>query len=433
MPKRKTHNDFIKELNKINKDVHILEQYKNNHSKMKCRCKICNNEWSTTAKILLNGHGCPKCAGVNKKTNDDFLKELSDINKNILVLDTYINNRTKLKCKCLLDGFEWYSTPNSLLSGRGCPKCKSNKISKLKIKSHEEFKAQINQINPNIILLNKYVNSHTKIQCKCKKDGYEWETLPFSLLEGSNCPRCVNCEHRTNEAFLEELYNINKNIRPLTKFKKVNDKITCECIICNNIWDTTPHSLLSGKGCPKCGYEHAKMLTRKSHDKFINELYEKNKDIEIIGTYINSKTKIKCRCKLCGNIWEAIPNNLLHNSGCPVCNISIGENIIKNCLLSMKINYISQYRFYDLRGINNGVLSYDFYIPDYNLLIEYQGEQHEKANNFFGGERQLDVQLEHDKRKREYAKNHNIKLLEIWYYDFNNIEEILKSQLFKSA
>ena len=79
-----------------------------------------------------------------------------------------------------------------------------------------------------------------------------------------------------------DIYNINKNIRPLTKFKKVNDKITCECIICNNIWDTTPHSLLSGKGCPKCGYEHAKMLTRKSHDKFINELYDKNKDIEII-------------------------------------------------------------------------------------------------------------------------------------------------------
>ena len=72
-------------------------------------------------------------------------------------------------------------------------------------------------------------------------------------------------------------------------------------------------------------------------------------------------------------------------------------------------------------------------MPEYNIGIEYQGEQHEKVNNFFGGERQLEIQLEHDKRKREYAKNHNIKLLEIWYYDFNNIEEILKSQLFKSA
>ena len=40
MPKRKTHNDFIKELNKINTDVDVLEQYINNNSKMKCRCKI---------------------------------------------------------------------------------------------------------------------------------------------------------------------------------------------------------------------------------------------------------------------------------------------------------------------------------------------------------------------------------------------------------
>ena len=79
--------------------------------------------------------------------------------------------------------------------------------------------------------------------------------------------------------------------------------------------------------------------------------------------------------------------------------------------------------------INNGKLSYDFYLPQYNLLVEVQGEQHERPIRQFGGEEQFQKQIEHDKRKREYAKSHGYKLLEIWYYDYNNIEEILNREL----
>jgi very-short-patch-repair endonuclease len=75
-------------------------------------------------------------------------------------------------------------------------------------------------------------------------------------------------------------------------------------------------------------------------------------------------------------------------------------------------------------------LSYDFFLPEYNLLIEYQGEQHEKyIKGFHKNKKAFINQQEHDKRKREYAKNHNIKLLEIWYYDFDNIEQILDKEL----
>ena len=49
---------------------------------------------------------------------------------------------------------------------------------------------------------------------------------------------------------------------------------------------------------------------------------------------------------------------------------------IKNILSSYNITFISQYKFNDLLGIGNRQLSYDFYLPEYNLLIEYQGKQH---------------------------------------------------------
>ena len=75
-------------------------------------------------------------------------------------------------------------------------------------------------------------------------------------------------------------------------------------------------------------------------------------------------------------------------------------------------------------------MSYDFYIPKYNILLEYQGEYHDNtARN--QTKQQFKIQQEHDRRKKEYAIKHNINLLEIWYYDFDKIEEILTKELNK--
>ena len=74
------------------------------------------------------------------------------------------------------------------------------------------------------------------------------------------------------------------------------------------------------------------------------------------------------------------------------------------------------------------MLSYDFFLPNHNILIEYQGEFHD-GNNAIQTKSGLKRQQEHDRRKRESAKENGIKLLEIWYWDFDNIDEILKKEL----
>ena len=68
-------------------------------------------------------------------------------------------------------------------------------------------------------------------------------------------------------------------------------------------------------------------------------------------------------------------------------------------------------------------------MPDYNLLIEYQGQQHERAVDFFGGEEKFEIQKEIDKKKKEYAQNNHYDFLEIWYRDYDNIENILSNKL----
>jgi hypothetical protein len=138
----------------------------------------------------------------------------------------------------------------------------------------------------------------------------------------------------------------------------------------------------------------------------------------------------KCPERKHKDYYRSIDSSNTCDFRCPECQYSKGENKISEYLLQLNIDYISQKEFDGLIGLGNGNLSYDFYLPQYNLLIEAQGVQHEKPVDFKGkgkkyAEQDLLKQQEHDRRKREYAKRNNIRLLEIWYWDFDNIEEIL--------
>jgi len=70
-------------------------------------------------------------------------------------------------------------------------------------------------------------------------------------------------------------------------------------------------------------------------------------------------------------------------------------------------------------------------LPKHNILIEYQGQYHD--GTLAGTTAQTNdgfiKQQEHDRRKREHAKNNDIKLLEIWYWEFCNIEEIINKEI----
>lgn len=134
----------------------------------------------------------------------------------------------------------------------------------------------------------------------------------------------------------------------------------------------------------------------------------------------------KCKCE-CGNIKSIKGSHLTTHaiSSCGCYSRSRGEEKIEKILQEMNILYKTQYTFYDLKGIGGGLLSYDFAIlnPDnsINCLIEYQGIQHYDNNGHWGDNSYFKTQQEHDKRKRDYCIIHNIKLIEVPYYDKNNL------------
>jgi very-short-patch-repair endonuclease len=144
----------------------------------------------------------------------------------------------------------------------------------------------------------------------------------------------------------------------------------------------------------------------------------------------NIKVWIKCQEILNHESYDIQCNDFINSCRCPECKKSKGEIKIREFLRTYNIYYISQKEFDDLIGLGGGNLSYDFYLPKYNLLIEYQGRQHKKYNPYFHKSiEDFEKQVEHDRRKKEYALSHGYNFLEIWYWDFDNIEEILISKI----
>lgn len=301
-----------------------------------------------------------------------------------------------------------------------------------KRKTHEVFVKEISTINPNIEIIGKYINARTKIKVRCLIDDHIWYATPDNLLHGYGCPKCAG-KCRTTETFIKELQLINPNIEVLGEYKTNNTKIKCFCKIHNYIWYPTPSHLLEGQGCIYCKKEKISLFGRLSQEEFAKKLFNINDKIQIIGEYKISHTKILVKCKECGREWYIIPNNVLTRGVKCTCNkkgnISNGELLIFDALNKYNIEFIYQFSFNNLIGVNGGLLSYDFYLPNLNLLIEYQGIQHEKPIDFFGGKEKFKIQKQHDLIKKEYASQSNIDLLEIWYYDYNNIEKIIVDHL----
>ena len=135
-----------------------------------------------------------------------------------------------------------------------------------------------------------------------------------------------------------------------------------------------------------------------------------------------------CLCKHCGNHFttrgSAIRNKATQSCGCIH---SLNEQNITKILLENNINFATQYTFNDLKGVNGGLLRFDFAIFKDNKLshlIEYNGLQHyEKPGGAWG--REYKNLIENDNRKIQYCKDNNIELRVIKYNQNYTINDLI--------
>ena len=183
----------------------------------------------------------------------------------------------------------------------------------------DEFRNRVNKVNPQIQVIGDYKSTKYKVKCKCAICGYEWMGNPQNLLNGHGCLQCSGNKRKTPEEFAEELKSINDKIQILGEYESAHKKIECKCLVCGFEWSTEPHSLLNGRGCPRCATKVTADILRSSKEQLIERMAQYEHDIEVVGEYINGKTKIECYCKKCGCKFEKIPKDLLRGQGCPWC------------------------------------------------------------------------------------------------------------------
>ena len=178
-------------------------------------------------------------------------------------------------------------------------------------------------------------------------------------------------------------------------------------------------------------FEKQTMRQRKSLNKFIKEsrkVHGNKYDYSKVN-YINTDTEVIITCPIHGDFPQTPYHHISRKQGCPKCKSSKGETIIRNFLIKHNIEFEEQKRFKDCK--DKRPLPFDFYIPQYNLCIEYDGKQHfvpydfaykmteeQKLKNF-------NYIQSHDQIKNNYCKSHNINLLRI-KYDENTEEKLTK-------
>lgn len=191
-------------------------------------------------------------------------------------------------------------------------------------------------------------------------------------------------------------------------------------------------NMINGKGCPLCNHDMANALYKKSLDAVLDEVNRCGGTLLNPEDYVNStKRNLKFVCSECGNVFITSFRVFTQHGGmvCENCrnHRSLGEKKIKTYLEKKNINYEEQKWFKDCR--DKKPLPFDFYLPDLNIMIEFDGIQHfvVKDSYFKHGVEYIKL---HDNIKNDYCKQNKIKLIRIPYYEINNIDGILDKELF---
>lgn len=280
-------------------------------------------------------------------------------------------------------------------------------------------KLSINEIKNKLNLLfddrytfnfDNYVNTHSKISVDCKIHGITYKTVK-NLLNGVGCKKCSYVEFASkntysNDKIILDFKSIHGDRYDYSKFNYISSKIK-SIIICKEHGEymQSYDVHMRGHGCSKCS-------NNKKMDKndFIRESELIHGGIYNYDSveYINAHTKVDICCYVHG-IFSQLPMSHFRGYGCPKCNQSKGEKLISQYLNEYNIKYEYQKKFDGCEYIN--LLIFDFYLPDYNTCIEFNGIQHYYPIDIFGGLQSLEKNKIRDNIKVNFCDENNINLL----------------------
>jgi hypothetical protein len=381
-------------------------------------------------------------------TQDDVILKLKQIFGDTYDLSKvdYKNTQTPIKLICPIHG-DFSQNPNKLFNGKGCQKCSIENRGKLKNERWlenliERFKEihgdQYDYSNSDI------KNSKDKIEILCKKHGIFKQT-PGNHLNGHGCPSCAKEQIASN--FRKDVSNVISAAKQvhgdfydysLVDYKNGSTKVTIICPIHGNFEVTPKNHINNASGCPDC-WEDKRKQPKSNTLKFIEKskkIHGNTYDYSNVD-YLGVKIPVNIICTKHGDFFQT-PNDHLNGGGCPKCSESKGERFVAKLLERNNILFIQEKKFKECFNIKVGknnkkyctMLPFDFYLPNQNICIEYDGEQHFKPIEKFGGQENLKNVQNRDKIKTEFCEKQGITLIRIPYtLNFKKIPEFINQYI----
>lgn len=286
-----------------------------------------------------------------------------------------------------------------------------------------------------------YFGATKPIQIYCKEcKNYFSKTPNKHISSKQGCPSCskkhmYSLKRKSPNSFIKQSKTIHGDKYNYDNVVYINNKtnVSLFCKTCNKSFDIKPDEHLrketatkKPKGCPTCGIKQRSDSNRKTINDFIYQSREIHGDKYNYDNvvYKNTKTPVKIWCNKHKEFFSLRPSDHIHqNQGCRKCNFSKGENKISEYLTKKNIQYDIQKK-YQFLGRN---IKFDFYLPQYNLYIEFDGKQH--FDNWHFGKKEH--QISNDSFKNVFIAHKNKTLLRIHYKDLNKIEKIIDEYLNK--
>lgn len=213
----------------------------------------------------------------------------------------------------------------------------------------------------------------------------------------------------------------------------IDDDVKCLCSK-HGCFTQRADVFLRGHGCPECvGVVH--LSAEERADRFIHlskQRYGDQFDYSYV-LYVDKNTPVLLRCKKHNELFSILPDtHVRRNGGCPYCKDSVGQTEVRLVLELYRINFVAEYIVPNENpDCRRSHLRVDFYLPDQNIFIEFNGQQHYEEISHFHSTKDwtFEDQQIRDQTLRDYCTKHNIHLIEIRYDQMDDIEEILKREL----
>ena len=304
-----------------------------------------------------------------------------------------------------------------------------------------KFWSKKNNISPDNVAL----YSNKKYWFDCKNCNHSFYTSISNITYRKNwCCYCGNkklCDNNDCKICFEKSFASNERSKyliesnPQKLFKNSHKKYKFKCNLCNHIFEISLLNVNNGYWCCYCGNKKlcdnndCKICFEKSFASNERSKHWSNKNnINPREVFKNSHKKYLFKCKK-NHVFNIQLDHITNlNNWCNKCNLPKGEKYICDILEKMEIKYEFQKTFKKCKY--KRLLKFDFYIKQYNLLIEFDGEQHfhnKTRNKHFN--KTFKLRRKKDIIKNKYSLEEKINLLRISYKEDNFIESLIIATL----